>query len=230
VCNSVTQAARVPGRAQLPIGAWQDNRAPQGRRFPVEGATDWLGRYVDGLIQVDHPASVARGLTIAGFRQANGHSDHVLNLDWGDGFLGNVAQVARKCYQRAGWARHWLEAAVKAENGADFWRYSKLAEGVVDARLVSMLQHLSPCDWFRSISFDLHRRFEKSAQEHSKKRRSLLFGRNAPQEAIATALRASFVSPFNDKPRLRIRLRRSANRSPPTPFFYILRAPTSTTA
>ena len=78
--------------------------------------------------------------TIAGFRQSNKSSNRILAKDWGGGFLGKVTAVAGKSYQRADWARHWLDAAGKAHDSIEFWRFSKLAEGVVDVRFTSLFR------------------------------------------------------------------------------------------
>jgi len=41
--------------------------------------------------------------------------------------------------KRAEWAELWCNEALKAKTAIDFWRHEKLAEGVVDRRICSVL-------------------------------------------------------------------------------------------
>jgi hypothetical protein len=157
----------------------------------VCGAAAWLGRYVGLLVASDRPAEQARGLTIAGFRHANPDSDQILSVNRGGGFLGQVAAMANKCYQRAGWARHWLNAAGMTEDPIDFWRFSKLAEGVCDVRVIQAFREVATGALFRRFGADLLERLKKAAEERSKKRAGTLFGHKAPARDIATMISSS---------------------------------------
>ena len=155
----------------------------------VRGASGWLGRYVEELLASDAPALQARALSIAGLRQPNEQSDRILGEGWGDGFLGQVAAAARKSYRRAGWARHWLESAAGVGEPIDFWRFSKLAEGVADVRLMAVFRDLPPGELLTRFGGDLHARLKTAAENRSKKRAATLYGCKAPQEELAMSLR-----------------------------------------
>jgi hypothetical protein len=156
----------------------------------ARGAAVWLGKYVDQLVSSDQPALQAQGLTIAGFRQSNPDSDRVLAKDWGGGFLGQVATAARKSYQRVDWARHWLDAAAEAEDPVDFWRFSKLAEGVCDIRVIGVFWDVATGEFFRRHGADVLERLRTAAEQRTKKRSDALFGLKAPERNIAMMIRA----------------------------------------
>jgi hypothetical protein len=155
----------------------------------VFGATAWLDRYIEQLAACAYPAAQARALTLAGFRQPTDSGDRILSQDWGDGFLGVTAVAARESYQRAGWARHWLEQAASAVDPIDFWRFGTLASGVVDIRFMASWRRFPTTEVIRSYGADLHVRLKKAAMERLKKGRDTLFGHRAPREDIASLLR-----------------------------------------
>jgi hypothetical protein len=161
----------------------------------VCGAAGWLGRYVDLLVASDQPAEQARGITIAGFRHANPDSDQILAVNRGGGFLGQVSTVAAKCYQRAGWARHWLNAAGRTDDPIDFWRFSKLAEGVCDVRIIHAFRGVAASALFTRFGADLLERLKKAAEERSKKRAGTLFGIKAPARDVAMMIRDTLPTP-----------------------------------
>jgi len=155
----------------------------------VCNASAWLDRHIEQLATCAHPAAQARALTLAGFRQPNDTSERILNEDWGEGFLGVTAAAARKSYQRAGWACHWLERAASAVDPVDFWRFGTLASGVVDIRFVAWWCSLPTTELIKSYGADLHARLKRAATERLKKGRETLFGQRAPQEDIAILIR-----------------------------------------
>ena len=155
----------------------------------VCGAAAWLGRYVEQLVASCHPAAQARALTLAGFRQPNDSSNRILSEDWGDGFLGRAASAAKKSYQRASWARHWLEQAAKTCDPIEFWRFGTLARGVVDVRFMRFLRQLPGTELFRSYGAELRGRLKTAAEDRVKKGRDTLFGHKAPRGDIALSLR-----------------------------------------
>jgi hypothetical protein len=154
----------------------------------VCGAAAWLDRHIEGLIISGHPGLQARGLTIAGFRQRNDCSKKILGQRWGSGFLGQAAATAQKNYRRAEWARRWLEETACAADPVDFWRFGKLAEGVVDMRFMRVFQHLPETELLMRFRAELYDRLKKAAQERLKKGKSKLFGLDAPPEDIVSAL------------------------------------------
>ena len=159
----------------------------------VCGAGDWLGRYVEELAASNLPVAQARALTIAGFRQPNDSSRRILDENWGDGFLGHAAAVAKECYQRAIWAQHWLEEAAKAKDPLEFWRFATLAKAVVDIRFVLLFRRQPSTELLRRYGADLHERLRTAAKERSKKRRDTLFGIKAPGQDLTMSLCGSFL-------------------------------------
>lgn len=154
----------------------------------------WLDTYVETKINDVHPAANARALTVAGFRQSNAQSERVLNQDWGSGFLGQVAQAALKNYQRAGWARHWPDAAAKASEGVEFWRFTKLAESVVDRRYLLEWKDPVAGTWVSRTEHDWKQRFKRNADKRTRKRKDLLFGLRAPDPVLRRSFKRSVPS------------------------------------
>jgi hypothetical protein len=154
----------------------------------VCGATDWLCGYIEQAVCSVYPAAQARALTLAGFRQPNDATDRILNQNWGTGFLASAADAARESYQRAAWARHWLEEANRTCDPVDFWRFGTLAVGVADIRCLAYLRKLACGEVFRSYGAELVDRLKKSAKDRTEKRRKTLFGHSAPRVEIAIAL------------------------------------------
>lgn len=89
------------------------------------------------LISEDHPGSIARGLTMAGFCDANDVSARLLaSPNYSTGFLGHVADRARTAYKGNLWARHWHRQAQAADTAVDWWRFTELAIEAADGRFV----------------------------------------------------------------------------------------------
>jgi hypothetical protein len=59
---------------------------------------------------------------------------------WKPGFLDDVAKAARKNYVRAQWVDHWIRLLCGTKEPTEFWRFGKLAEGIVDWRFVGGLE------------------------------------------------------------------------------------------
>lgn len=148
------------------------------------GAVAWIDRYMDGLLASAHPSDQARGLTIAGLRQVNIKSDRVLAEPWGSGFLGEVASAAVKNYQCNRWAQHWFNCARTSSDPIDFWRFGKLAEGVVDQRFVGWFESKKYCYLLTTFGDEVYERFMKAAQKCTKKRKDTLFGLKAPERDL----------------------------------------------
>jgi hypothetical protein len=153
----------------------------------VCGAHEWLDRYVQGLLDLWHPANQARGLTILGFRQPNTASERILSGAAESGFLGRAKQFAFRNYRRAAWTRHWLECLERANDPIDFWRYGTLAETICDLRFLRVFPKATSSDLLHVFGTDLYRRMKKKAEERSKNLRQTLFSLKAPEAEIAAA-------------------------------------------
>lgn len=154
------------------------------------GATAWLNEFVVRQISSTSAGDQARGLTVAGLRLANSASDRILAADWGPGFLGQVAMDARKNYQRDSWARHWMTSASNSSDLVDYWRYTQLAEGVVDWRFAIWFpRSQSDSDLGRRFGAEVWERLVKAAEARSKKRGRTLFGIPVPDRDLVQMLR-----------------------------------------
>ena len=100
------------------------------------GHEDWLTSWIAGQVASRVPGEVARGLTVAGLRMRQCGPGDLLDEDWGDGFLAEVAKSALECRRRYDWARHWMAECLSAEEPANFWRYGELARGIADIRSI----------------------------------------------------------------------------------------------
>jgi hypothetical protein len=153
------------------------------------GTGRWLDNLVNQLVASDSAGAQARGIMIAGFRRPNSESDRVLAIDWGPGFLGDVAEAARTNYRYAKWTNHWLDLALAADALVDFWRFSELAEPIADARFAAWFETNTTNDFFRRFGGRLYERLQTSAEKRSEKRRQTLFGLKPPDEALVDLLR-----------------------------------------
>lgn len=167
------------------------------------GIGAWLDSFIDRLADSSYPADQALALTVAGLRRMNPQSERLLQNSWGTGFLGEVHAAATKAYRRAKWTRHWLVAAFDTNGADDFWRFGKLAEGVADWRFTVEFQgrpyedERSPMGRFGD---ELYSRLENAAKERLKKRKTTLFGLDAPDADLVRVLsrdRADMVSTGN---------------------------------
>ncbi|WP_338848816.1 hypothetical protein V8J88_07820 [Massilia sp. W12] len=148
------------------------------------GAGVWLDDYMQRLIDSQHPGQQARGLTIAGLRHNNAAAQAVLAQSWGHGFLGEVAEFARKQYQKHEWASHWFALAVAASDPLDFWRYGQLAQGIADRRYYNWLENWENNEMMQRFGSVLLEDVKKAAEKRSDKRKKTLFGLNAPSDDI----------------------------------------------
>lgn len=155
----------------------------------VCGAINWLDTYINKLLESHHPGDQARGLTIAGLRNTNAVSTHAFERDWGMGFLGEVAKLGAKNYQRAQWAGYWLNCILNASNPIDFWRFAKLAEGIVDWRFVNWFEGKEVSVLLERFGDVLYSRLWKAAAKRSKKREDTLFGLKAPDPDLVMILK-----------------------------------------
>ncbi|MEF3696309.1 hypothetical protein [Desulfolutivibrio sp.] len=154
------------------------------------GAGEWLMCYVQELTSSDHPGKQVRGLAVAGLMTPHPECERILSEDWGDGFLGDVAENARKNRRRAGWTRTWLEKAGKSENGIDFWRFCELARGVADLRALDVFdEQTTSSKVYKKFGALAKEKLKSAAKKRTEKRKKTLFGLNKPDERVVTMLR-----------------------------------------
>ncbi len=151
------------------------------------GAGQWLDNFIDERAVSPLPADQALALTVASFRSANIRSGDLLDRDWGGGFVGGVATVARRRYRRAGHADHWFERARSANDPADRWRFLELAIGAADRRhVVSPDAVLAPR--LRAEGGDVPQRLGKAAKKAENDAAKMLFGGRKPDGLLARLL------------------------------------------
>jgi len=154
------------------------------------GAGSWLDTFIEKSLTSPIPGDIARALTIAGFRPPNGQSEELLARQFEQGFLGDVAENARKNYRRDAWARAWLSMAAAAPDGVTFWRAGVLATGVIDMRTEQILHEHADGPLVRRYGEELTKRLVKEAEKRSKERKATLFGLRAPPQDLVNALRS----------------------------------------
>jgi hypothetical protein len=152
------------------------------------GDPEWLDRFITHEVASPVPASVARGVTLAGLRAPNPHSAGILARAFAPGFLGQVHAYAQKNYTRDSWARHWLGLAGTAADGLSFWRAGSLAGNVVDWRTVNILLDHTANDYVELYGKDLVALLNKSAEGRAKKRSETLFGHRPPSQSVVGVL------------------------------------------
>jgi hypothetical protein len=136
------------------------------------------------LAATGHPASVARGLMLAGYADVNHDTMSLFNDDrFQAGFLGQVVAKARYAYERNVWARHWYDKACRADNLDDWWRISELMIRASDGRFVLWYRpnenFRPPHRPFADFAFD---RMKKRAKKVFSKREKTLFGLTPPSQ------------------------------------------------
>jgi hypothetical protein len=72
--------------------------------------------------------------------------------------------------------------AATAQDPIDFWRFSKLAEGVCDLRIVALFWDIAVGVFFRHHGADVLERLIKVAEQRAKKRSGILFGLKAARK------------------------------------------------
>jgi hypothetical protein len=100
-----------------------------------------------------------------------------------------VVKVAAKNYRRNQWARHWGNSMLTASDPIDFWRFGKLAEGVVDWRFVNWFGSKKGSVLLERFGDELYTRFRKAAGKRTKKREDTLFGLKAPDRDLLIILK-----------------------------------------
>ncbi len=155
------------------------------------GCRDWLLDFIRQNHLADNPNLQARAMTLAGFCFPDEDLDYVFVQDRHTGFLGSVLEYASKERERAVWAAHWCGSAIAAETSIDFWRFGKLAEGVVDPRFVRAFENFTGDNANAAFVSELSVRLHKAAKERAKRRKDTLFGAKLPSDSIAWAMRES---------------------------------------
>jgi hypothetical protein len=112
----------------------------------------------------------------------------ILEGVWHPGFLDDVAKTARKNYFRAQWADHWIKLFCRTEEPTDFWRFGKLAEGIVDWRFVGSFESFGSGGALLDVfGKELYSRLEKAAKDRRDKRENTLYGTTATVAATESA-------------------------------------------
>ena len=150
------------------------------------GAAQWLDGFIDKHAISALPADQALALTIASFRSANIRSSELLDRDWGGGFVGGVATVARRRYRRAEHADYWFDRARDANNPVDRWCFLELAIGAADRRHL-MIPDTVLCP-SGAEGGDVHQRLRKAAKKAEDEVNKTLFGGRKPDGLLARLL------------------------------------------
>lgn len=151
------------------------------------GAGGWLDRFVRSRSASPLPADLALAITVCSWRTTNALSDEVLGRDWGDDFLGGVADAGRSRYRRASWSDHWFGEAERATDAFERWRLIELAVSAADRR--QLLQPVYRRDAsVRLIGADLPQRLRKAADRVTKEAGRTLFGIRPPGGLIGERL------------------------------------------
>lgn len=153
----------------------------------VAGQHAWLTEFVDRMLNSPMPADHALGITVAGLRHSNLHSEGCLARDWSGPFLGVAAEAARYAYERNIWTIHWLELALGASS-EDYWRYSTLAAACADRRVLTWgdFARVRLCE--REFGGDLASAMAKHSDKISEKREKTLYGLKKPNEVQQQSL------------------------------------------
>jgi hypothetical protein len=156
-----------------------------------EGLGEWLQAYVEEGANQAHPARVARALTVASFRSPNDHSRLLLERDWGESFLGRVAQVALARYavgeQSLAWYKSWKSATTSQE----LWTRAVLLEEVADRRIVQAVEKDEVVsDLVAVFGEEQAERWRKAAEKQTKARADTLFGQKKPSDDLIERFRS----------------------------------------
>jgi hypothetical protein len=155
------------------------------------GCRDWLLEFIRQNHLADNPNRQARAVTLAGFCLPDEDLDYVFVQDRRTGFLGSVHEHASKQRERAVWAAHWCRSAIAADTTIDFWRFGKLAEGVVDPRFVRASDRFAENNKNAAFISELWVRLHKAAKKRAKDRKDTQCGIKVPSDSITWAVRES---------------------------------------
>lgn len=144
---------------------------------------DLILSYIKDRVSSEEPAEVARGLMVAGYCDENPTSDDVFRRFEGvKGLPGDARDAAMYAYERNLWSRHWYKKMASANDPERLWAAAILFLKIVDGRFSIWRSSISQdgsalVDFGSSLSSRLRNRYEG----WEKKRKSKLFGRNAPE-------------------------------------------------
>lgn len=173
------------------LSAMNDEELEACSRAASVGCRPWLHKFIREHCLAENPNLQARAITLAGFCLPEDDLVYVFEEDRRSGFLGNVRRYASKQRERAVWAAHWCGAALAAEDPIDFWRFSKLAEGTVDARFIRAFDHFDGDNKHVAFKSELISRLDKAAKKRTEKRKETLFGNRVPSDSLTWAIRES---------------------------------------
>ncbi|WP_227010590.1 hypothetical protein [Pelagibius marinus] len=137
--------------------------------------------HIKNLIATGRPASIARGIAVAGFCDQSEFADQILlRYRTSSGFIGAAHRAARRAYDRNVWSRHWWEKMGAATDRLDFWRYSVLLTKIVDVRFELWAGEVADDTLLSTFYVTIEDGIKKRIKRWSDKRRDQLFGRKAP--------------------------------------------------
>ncbi|WP_075382162.1 hypothetical protein [Methylobacterium phyllosphaerae] len=152
------------------------------------GRHDFIADYVAERLSGDHPAELARAVTVAGFAGSGYGLEHVFADDrFRYGFLERAATAAKHNFDSALWAVHWHRAAASAADHVDVWRYVELASACVDARCVLWSEEGEGGYLFECLRPTLHGLYEAATRHRDDKRGKTLFGHSKPPSWLGDA-------------------------------------------
>ncbi|WP_066918714.1 hypothetical protein [Methylobacterium sp. CCH5-D2] len=155
----------------------------------MAGRHDEIVDYVAERLSGDHPAELARAITVAGFAGSDDGLQHAFADErFRDGFLERVAAAARHNFETARWAVHWHRAAAVAEDPVDVWRFVELASACADARCVLWSDEREGSYLFECLRPTIHGLYEAAARHHNNEHRKTLFGHSKPLHQVGDGL------------------------------------------
>jgi hypothetical protein len=143
------------------------------------GHQKWLSSWIDYEVSSGVPGRIARALTVEGMRDDD-KSSALLSCDWGNGFLGRVADKALFIYTRNIWSRFWYEKAICSTSSRDFWKCGVLMLNIVDIRVLAWFKVDVDSTLMRRFGDELFERVSSEAEKRTKKRKDTLFGEKKP--------------------------------------------------
>ena len=189
---ALVRASRAPGPATLLAAEFETARedarlAALSRLADALGAGAWLDRWLESSFADQHPAKIARALTVAGLRP-NAATASRLEEDRGTGFLGQVAAHARTAARHRAWTRHWLNVARSTDDPVAFWAAGTLAATVADLRSLADWRENEMAEVARRFEMSLLERLRSAAEKREGERAKTLFGLKAPEESLWEAI------------------------------------------
>ncbi|WP_179052717.1 hypothetical protein [Pseudomonas hunanensis] len=150
-----------------------------------------IREYVIDRRQRAEPAYRARAVMVAGLSPDEEWATSTIEIFKEEkGFLQQAYKAAKYSMDRHQWSRHWASKVRQAESAEDVWRFTILLSKTVDGRYCSSdIMGDTPTQLIERFGVTLEDQIHNRIRKWKSKRKSKLFGMNAPAKSLIVGYR-----------------------------------------